>query len=294
MPQPGFVEAVNAVDWSNLPSPYGSGEVVRGVVLRLGSRDEAEVRLAWEQIDRTVLQHQGTVYPATAAAAPFLCQIALDEATLWRPCLIVDLAFMSTGYDEPYAPAGTARTVRDAIRFYASDLLEQWGSADADLDMALVVLSAAFPIEGAAITGPLADWFTRSEPPLRAALGLALGLHGLDSEAVDRIISEKVGQSMRWVARSGPLIMSAPEQSGSPGPDAEPYISSRILDAIKLARHLRSGADELTCDLSPISSFLHKLMESLDRIIDYPAEAGPSSTDEVSPFRQMPRRSHHQ
>lgn len=58
----------------------------------------------WEQIDETVLQHQGTVYPATAAAAPFLCQIALDEATLWRAALIADLAFLSTGYDEPYAP----------------------------------------------------------------------------------------------------------------------------------------------------------------------------------------------
>jgi hypothetical protein len=45
------------------------------------------VRQAWEQIDETVLQHQGTVYPATAAAAPFLCQIALDEATPWRTAL---------------------------------------------------------------------------------------------------------------------------------------------------------------------------------------------------------------
>jgi hypothetical protein len=39
------------------------------------------VRWAWEQIGETVLQHQGTVYTATAAAAPFLCQLDLDAAT---------------------------------------------------------------------------------------------------------------------------------------------------------------------------------------------------------------------
>jgi hypothetical protein len=50
-----------------------------------------------------------TVYPATAAAAPFLCQIALDPASLWRATLVAELASLATGYDEPFAPAGTAR-----------------------------------------------------------------------------------------------------------------------------------------------------------------------------------------
>jgi hypothetical protein len=76
------------------------------------------VKCAWERIQSTVLQHQGTVYPATAAAAPFLCQIALDEASLWREALTAELAFLSVGYDEPYAPGGTAKAVRDAVRPY--------------------------------------------------------------------------------------------------------------------------------------------------------------------------------
>jgi hypothetical protein len=97
VPESGIVSAVRAVDWRNLKSTYGSGEVVRDIVVGLASRDEAEVRQAWQQISETVLQHQGTVYPATAAAAPFLCRIALDEANLFRAVLVAELAFWSTG-----------------------------------------------------------------------------------------------------------------------------------------------------------------------------------------------------
>ena len=85
MPGSAFVAAVGAVDWSALRSTYESGEVVRDIVLRLGSPDPVEVRWAWEQIGETVLQHQGTVYPATAAAAPFLCQYL--GPTVYSPVL---------------------------------------------------------------------------------------------------------------------------------------------------------------------------------------------------------------
>ena len=70
MPEPGLVSEVRAVDWRSLKSTYGSGEVVRDTVLGLASRDEAEVRQAWQHISETVLQHQGTVYPATRSGSP--------------------------------------------------------------------------------------------------------------------------------------------------------------------------------------------------------------------------------
>jgi hypothetical protein len=155
VPESGIAAAVGAVDWSALRSTYGSGEVVRDIVVGLASRDEAEVRQAWEQINETVLQHQGTVYPATAAAAPFLCQIALDEAALWRAALVSDLAFLSTGYDEPYAPAGTAQAVRDAVRPYVAELIDLWGSDDPGFDMALDRLPAASPRVAAGRRGAL-------------------------------------------------------------------------------------------------------------------------------------------
>lgn len=270
MPRPGFVSAVRAVDWHRLRSTYESGEIVRDIVLSLASRDEAEVEWAWQRIGETVLRHQGTVYPATAAAAPFLCQIALDEASLRRAALAAELACLSAGCDEPYAPAGTARAVRDAVRPYAGELLGLWGSAGPGLDMALVAVSVAFPAEAAVITARLRDWFSRSGPPLRTALGLALGFHGLADEAVQQIILDEVAQSVCWAVRSGGLVGFVPNDSPFPRPAEEPCIDSPVPDAIRVAERLRAGAEEQTSDFAPVSGLLSELMESGGHLIDWP------------------------
>ena len=91
----------------------------------------------------------GHGYPATAAAAPFLRQLALDAATPWRDALTAILADLSVGYDEPFAPSGTACAVRDAIRSSTGQLFGRWGTAGAGLDMALVAVSVAFPEQAA-------------------------------------------------------------------------------------------------------------------------------------------------
>lgn len=170
----------------------------------------------------------------------------------------------------PFAPAGTARAVRDAVRPYVGELLGSWGSADPRLDLALVVVSAAFPAEGAAITAQLCDWFDRSEPPLRTALGLALGFHGSVSEAVERIIQDQVGQSIRWAIITDEMIALNPHQSEFSKAAQEPYIDSPVPDAIQVANRLRAGAAEQTSDFDPLSRFVTTLMESGARLIDYP------------------------
>jgi hypothetical protein len=228
----------------------------------LASRDEAEVRQAWEQINETVPQHQATVYPATAAAAPFLCQIALDEAALWRAALVSDLAFLSTGYDQPYAPAGTARAVRDAIRAYVADLIDLWGTDDPGFDMALVAVSVAFPVEASAIVANLRDWFGRAEPPLRTTLGLALGFHSSADDAVRRIVEREVSQSITWIVRSRGFIAHVPHRPGSPRADEEPYINSPVLDALRVARRLQAGGEEQTAEFSPVYSVLMTLLDA--------------------------------
>lgn len=48
----------------------------------------------------------------------------LNAATPWRAVLIEMLAFLSLGDDEPFAPACTARAVRDAIRSSTGQLLD--------------------------------------------------------------------------------------------------------------------------------------------------------------------------
>jgi hypothetical protein len=269
MPERELISEIHAVDWHGLESTYGSGEVVRDIVLGLASRDEADLRRAWQQISETNLQHQGTVYPATAAAAPFLCRLALDEATMFRAALIADLAFWATGYDQPYAPAGTAQAVRDAVRPYVGELMGLWGTDDQGLDMALVAVSVAFPVEAAGVVARLSDWFGRSEPPLRTALGLALGLHSSADDTVRQIVDREVRQSIRWVIRAEGMIVHVSRQSASP--DEEPYIDSPVIDAIHLARCLQAGAEGQTTKFSPLYSFLMTLMDSGGgRLIKYP------------------------
>jgi len=271
VPESALVSEVRAVDWRSLKSTYGSGEVVRDIVLGLASRDEAEVRQAWQQINETVLQHQGTVYPATAAAAPFLCRIALGEATMWRAALAADLAFLSTGHDEPYAPAGTAQAVRNAVRPYVGDLMHLWGTGDEGLDIALVAVSVAFPVEAAAIVPRLSEWFGRSQRPLRTGLGLALAFHSSANDAVKRIVEDQLRQSISWVVRRGDLIAHLPKQGGSAGETEEPYINSPVLEAIRVARRLQAGAEEQTAGFSHVFSFLMTLLDSGGaQLIKYP------------------------
>ena len=272
MPGSGLAAEVHAIAWRRLKAPYGAGERVRDVILGLASRDEAEVRQAWQEIYETILQHQGTVYPATAAAAPFLCRIALDEGTLWRAALIEELAEMSTGYDRPHAPRGTAQAVRDAVRPYVGGLVGLWGTEDQGLDMALVALSVAFPVEAAPIVPKLRDWFGRSEEPLRTGLGLALGFHSSAGDAVRQIVEDEVRQSVRWVAHHGNLIGYLPAEPGSPREYEEPYIDSPVPEAIHLARQLQRGADEKAASFSPVYRFLLNLMTDhhCHQVIKYP------------------------
>src|SRR5258708_36457314 len=104
MPQSGLVSAVRAVDWCNLRSTYGSGEIVRDIVLSLASRDETEVKWAWEHIGETVLQHQGTVYRPprqqlrSSARSPWMRRH-------WGPRLLQPIdAFFSLAVTRPMVP----------------------------------------------------------------------------------------------------------------------------------------------------------------------------------------------
>jgi hypothetical protein len=107
--------------------------------------------------------------------------------------------------------------------------------------MALLAVSVAFPTEAPAITAQLREWFGRSEVPLRTALGLALGFHGLADEAVERIILDEVGQSIRWVRRSGRLLAFAPNDSPFARQSQKSYIDSPVPEAVQVADRLRAG-----------------------------------------------------
>jgi hypothetical protein len=192
-----------------------------------------------------------------------LCQIALGPASLRRAELAVELAFLSAGDDQPFAPAGTAQAVRDGIRPYVSELMDQWGTGDAGLDMALVAVSVAFPVEAAGIVGPLRDWFGRTEPSLRTALGLALAFHSSTDDAARRIVEDEIRKSIRWIhRRRDGGIGYGPSRPGPPPEHEEPYIDSPIIEAIRLARLLQRGEEEQAVDFTLVYRLLMTMMAS--------------------------------
>ena len=202
MPRPAFVSAVRAVDRRHLRCTYESGEIVADIGLALASRDETEARRAWQQISKTVLRHRAQfTRPPRQQPVPVRDRARRGEPA-WRAALTAELSYLSTGYDEPYGRAGKAGLFVNAVRPYVGELLGLWESAGPGLDMALVAVSVAFPAEAAVITGQLHDWLSRSEPPLRTALGLASGTTDWPTRPSSR------SSWTRWASRSAGL--SAP------------------------------------------------------------------------------------
>ena len=55
----------------------------------------------------------------------------------------------------------------------------------------------------------LRDWSARSRPPLRTAPGLAPGFHVMTDEAVEQVILDEAGRSIRWVIRRAAIVSVA-------------------------------------------------------------------------------------
>ena len=112
----GSTEPLNGLDsipWETLECAYGEGWRVPAILRRLAADAPEDVEHGWEEINEQILWHQGTVYPATAAAVPFIVRIAALPKVHRRPRLISYLAQLSLGGD----PAGgISRAVREAVR----------------------------------------------------------------------------------------------------------------------------------------------------------------------------------
>ncbi len=72
------IEGLDAVPWHQYTHAYGSASELPKDIRRLASSDpEFREQAAWQLLGS--LYHQGTLYPATTVAAPFLVRLALDK-----------------------------------------------------------------------------------------------------------------------------------------------------------------------------------------------------------------------
>jgi hypothetical protein len=130
---------LDSVDWAALQHAYGPAGDVPGQLRALCSPDPAERHKALDDLYGNIF-HQGSRYPASAAAVPFLARMAADPALPGTPETLELLASLAIGYDEAHLPAGVAIADwrREVEEFLARDPeeiraeLDAWVEAAAD------------------------------------------------------------------------------------------------------------------------------------------------------------------
>ncbi len=98
---------LDTVDWSALTHAYGPADDLPGLLRDLCSPDARQRHKALHELYGNIF-HQGSRYPATAAAVPFLARMAADPALPDRAALLELLAALAIGYDEAHLPGGVA------------------------------------------------------------------------------------------------------------------------------------------------------------------------------------------
>jgi hypothetical protein len=69
-----LLDGLDSIDWASLRHAYGSAGDVPGLIRALASSDDEQRKQAVYELFGNIW-HQGTVYPATAAAVPYLYEL---------------------------------------------------------------------------------------------------------------------------------------------------------------------------------------------------------------------------
>lgn len=162
-----MLDSLDDAGWAERNHAYGSAADIPGLLRQVASEGDA----AGEAISALYgrLFHQGTVYPATAAAVPFLAELARRG-----PSRRSELCWMLGMMADPHHAYGSAfNTVRAAVAAHADVFTALLADADAQVRAA-----AAYAVAQCAVAvAPLRKrWAAEKEPYVRASLLLALGL----------------------------------------------------------------------------------------------------------------------
>jgi len=197
-----MLERLHTVDWNALTHAYGPAGDVPGLILALTAADRQARKDAYWELYGTIF-HQGTRYPATAPAVPFLLELLADPATPDRHDLLLLLTHLVTGQfsvaADPTMYAGESDERRTLIvtddevhdHDHAAILRDVYRAAELGLPLVLglVQVGETAPLRGAAALLLAALWTRAAEivpvlhaqldhersVPARASLAFALG-----------------------------------------------------------------------------------------------------------------------
>lgn len=177
-----MLERLHNIDWSSLTHAYGSAGDVPGLLRALAADDRQARKDAYWELYGNIF-HQGTRYPATAPAVPFLLELLADPHTPDRHELLLLLTHLVTGQfsvaADPVMYAGEPDDGHGLARGDGDDeaaiLRDIYRAAEAGLPLYLELVRHADTASlRAAASFLLACLWTRAAdivPVLRARLG---------------------------------------------------------------------------------------------------------------------------
>jgi hypothetical protein len=169
-----MLEGLDAVPWHELHHAYGPADDVPGLLRDLAAGDETVRERAIDELFGS-LDHQGTVYEASAFAVPFLAEIATDRGTplRWKTWTLILLAGLADGNDvsDPRCAVAARGSVVEQLRMLLP-LMDERG-----LDVAMAWIAGNCGAEGSPVLTRLHE-LDQSEPngERRLAFGIARGL----------------------------------------------------------------------------------------------------------------------
>jgi tetratricopeptide (TPR) repeat protein len=146
----GPLAELEALDWAAVRHAYGAARDTPDEIRLLRAGDPDARADALERLANSIC-HQGSVYPASAGAVPFLARLALDPTQPDRSGIVWLLAEVARGAIDPSTDATVGRAILDAIAPFAAPLL---ASADSATDLGRAVAELADALQANAPGDP--------------------------------------------------------------------------------------------------------------------------------------------
>lgn len=118
----GPLAELDTIDWAGIGHAHGPARDTPDEVRLLRAADSDLREDALGRLANSIC-HQGSVYPASAAAAPFLARLALDPTQPNRPGISWLLAMVARRATDPSTEATVGNAILGAIAPFAHALL---------------------------------------------------------------------------------------------------------------------------------------------------------------------------
>ncbi|MGI5525598.1 hypothetical protein ACQEUX_32295 [Micromonospora sp. CA-259024] len=291
-----MLNGLNEINWADLLHAYGPAEDTPDLLRAMASADEDEADEALDGFVGSVF-HQGTVYPATVPAVPFLAELA-STAPHQRASILATVGMLA---DRHHAYGDEEEEVREAvraqadrfpallddpdpeIRTYAAYTVAQCGdrlpaallrdrwAIETDVAVRASMALALGLRDAAASADLLAGALLGGEPPVRVAAAVALLRAGLPwptgaVTALADVVGDEAELDYVW-QRHGEALDEVTLEAGD---DVVADLCARLLDAGPDAR--RAALYAMGVRIRARRSAPGLLLPLLDRVLDDPDE----------------------